>query len=1051
MVQHSMARFSITISVLLLLAFSVAGSQAEELELVLQAGHRLTVRDSVWLDNEHLVSGSTDGSIILWHAPTQRVKRTLWPPSQGPEAPTVNDLVKTPQGVWAIYSNGELVLWDIPAGKILKKLDLPGERGWGEYKSVADKNGRLIVFDRDQVVYDVALDGKISVLNRPYVVKHLSISSDGERIAFVDHDGIHPSLESPENVLPKSFANRWGVDFVLLDSTGDRLYVGTSVNWLEGWDLKTGQAMFRVPINKDAPDEATLKGQGYSAENLGVLLADYDGEHLLVHTSDGQVQLANKSDGKLTALTAFPDYGLTTLDVNPDRTALSGAFNSGASHAVPIVSKEQGKWVSHHLGGQAQSFYQLEKADEKLYMATIDNVLSFDLATGQPYRAFETGYFPAFATARERIFCGGNDGVLTAYDTTTGRKLWSKDLTSEGARIGYGVQALALHPSGTKIAVSVSQSRPFVAVLDTATGETEIELSFKVGTKEVLFSSDGSQLFLSQGRELNLYDMNYRKVLHTWEIPGRKSAYLVDLLNHPLEDSVLALDTDGLLVKLNRHRLDVKPESIKLQGVPGPNSFRAEGDKLLIAAGKSAYLCSTKGELLKTYGRHLTQATDAIIIDEAVLTTGWDSRVQIWSREDGSEQAILLALDEGREWLVLAPDYHFDGSDGAQGLIEWRWNEQLFEVSRFFERFYQPGLLAQVLRPGQKASAPPSKPVLGSQPPKVSLLPPKPLGNGEYEVEIQVDGEHSGDGDIRLYHNGHRVAGSPPYKIKAVEGKNRLRASAFNTDKTVESVPSRLTFESDVPPQKSTLYIFAAAVNDYPNPLDFAVEDAKSFVAAFVPGLYDDVKKVTLLDKHASKEAILKALGDLDCQPQDTLLVFLAGHGTIIDNRFHYLPYGSDGEKSEGALSSRELGNILAELPATRQVLFLDTCHAGASAKDMADLLVDKKEPLLASQRGSQIVRDQKLLARQAGTFLVAGSTPNATAAEVPELGHGIFTYAVLNGLRDKNSTEDQQITVNELLRYLNQKVPELSMKFRGSPHGIWQFSAGQDFPIAKP
>ena len=188
----------------------------------------------------------------------------------------------------------------------------------------------------------------------------------------------------------------------------------------------------------------------------------------------------------------------------------------------------------------------------------------------------------------------------------------------------------------------------------------------------------------------------------------------------------------------------------------------------------------------------------------------------------------------------------------------------------------------------------------------------------------------------------------------------------------------------------------------------------------------------------------------MECEPQDTLLIFLAGHGTIIDNKFHFIPHGADGKTSDTSLSSAELGKILAGLPATRQVLFLDTCHAGASAKDLAELLVEKETPLIASRQGSMLIKDQKVLARQAGTFLVAGSTPNATAAEVPELGHGLFTYAVLNGLQG-DLGKDQEVTVNELLRYLSEEVPELSMKFRGSRHGIWQFSAGQDFPIAKP
>lgn len=1043
------SRFKLSLSMALapLLAgcLFAAPAGADELELVLQAGHRQTVTDAVWLDENHLASSSEDGCIKVWDATANKVQRTLWSPSSS----YISDLTLTKDGLWVTQSDGHLRLWDTESGSIKKTVKLPGVKWDYDLRTYADDSGKLYAHGGYPKTYEVEPGGQVKTTDQPAAVTAMAVTPGGRTIHHLAGQPLRISDDNSSSTIAESFATRWGIDALLLDESSDTLFIGSSVNWVEAWDLKTNTLRFRVPLNDRVPKEESLRGSGYSGKNLGVSLTDYDAKSFACQTLDGEVYLIDKSSGKVSLWGDFDRYGVSRVEFSPSRQAAAGSFLGSGSRVIPILNSNKGKSDIVELGGRTQNLYSVEKEGNSLYLATdAANVLSFDLGTGQPIRQFPTGYFPELVVGNNVLYCGGNDGLLHAYNTKTGKELWQKKVVSGGARYGRGVTGLALSGDGTKLAVGVTSSYDNILLLDARTGQKESSLKGGSPSGQLLFSQDGKQLFFSRGGKLSLYDLNYRKVLHTWQPGGQYASSLVGLVNHPLTDMVVGLNRKGELLEFDRMRLDTKPSKLKLKGIREARSLRTAGSKLLIAHNEGATLFSTQGQSVKDF-KTQTPVSDAAMHGDAVITTGWDSQVRFWDKTTAKTEATLLSLDKGKEWLVLAPDYHFDGSEKAQELIQWRWNGELFEVARFFERFYQPGLLAHVLGQNEPVKSLALREAsLGGKPPRVRMKDPKNLGQGLYLVDIMVEGEHSGWEDVRLYHNGHRVAGKPPYRIQAMEGRNRLRASAFNKDKTVESTPHRLTFSSSTPTPKSTLHVFAAAVNDYPNPLDFAVEDAKSFAGAFEPGLYDQVKKVTLLDKKATKDSIIKALSEIECGPQDTLLVFLAGHGTIINDKFHYLPFGSNGETGENTLSSQELGQILAELPATRQVLFLDTCHAGASAKDMADLLVDKK-PLLASRRGSQLVRDQKLLARQAGTFLVAGSSPSATAAEVPELGHGLFTYAVLDGL--KGEQEDSEVTVNELLRYLNQRVPELSLKFRGNPQGIWQFSAGQDFPIARP
>ena len=65
-------------------------------------------------------------------------------------------------------------------------------------------------------------------------------------------------------------------------------------------------------------------------------------------------------------------------------------------------------------------------------------------------------------------------------------------------------------------------------------------------------------------------------------------------------------------------------------------------------------------------------------------------------------------------------------------------------------------------------------------------------------------------------------------------------------------------------------------------------------------------------------------------------------------------------------------------------------------------------------------------------------------------LGHGLFTYAILLGLQGQadGGAKDKKITVKELSSFLDDKVPELSEKHKGTPQYPNTYGRGMDFPI---
>ena len=89
-------------------------------------------------------------------------------------------------------------------------------------------------------------------------------------------------------------------------------------------------------------------------------------------------------------------------------------------------------------------------------------------------------------------------------------------------------------------------------------------------------------------------------------------------------------------------------------------------------------------------------------------------------------------------------------------------------------------------------------------------------------------------------------------------------------------------------------------------------------------------------------------------------------------------------------------------------------------------------------------------MARSTGTFWITATGSDQFASEFEKLGHGVFTYSLLEGLKGEADTNgDKKLTVRELSTYIENKVPQLSEQFKGTSQYPSAYSFGNDFPIA--
>ena len=147
--------------------------------------------------------------------------------------------------------------------------------------------------------------------------------------------------------------------------------------------------------------------------------------------------------------------------------------------------------------------------------------------------------------------------------------------------------------------------------------------------------------------------------------------------------------------------------------------------------------------------------------------------------------------------------------------------------------------------------------------------------------------------------------------------------------------------------------------------------------------------------------------------------------------------YGDNEMLRSKGISAKELQEFSKELKAQKQLFVFDACQSGGMIE------------LLAS-RGVAEERAIAQLARSTGTFWLTASNSEQFAVEFAQLGHGLFTYTILKGLKGDadGSSKDKKITVKEISAYLNDMVPQLSQKYKGRSQFPNSYGYGQDFPV---
>ena len=1031
-------------------------------EVFPQLGHSNTVNAITFSsDGRLLASVGKDGAAKLWDVSAQREIRTL---KRKDELDSVafspDDKILATGG-----RDGAVVLWEVSTGREVRVLPGPARR----INAVAfSPDGRTIASGSDYhtiKLWDPASGADVHTLTAHHgSVMALAFSPDGRTLASASLDKTIKLWEAGTGRELRTLSGH--SDGVTSLAFCPRSPMLASASW-DGtarlWDFAAGHEL------------RTLAGH---ASNLSTVACSGDGRTVAASGgSDHRINLWEVASGRELPAFAGEAKTVETLAFSPDGHVLASA---GEADSVGLWDLATGR-DSRSLEGHARFVKSVAfSADgQSLVSGSVDGVLRvWRLGEGQEGQrsisAHDGVVTAAVFTRGGQIASRGGDGTIKIWDGTTGNLL----RTFEVGKPAGGSCSLAVSPDGRLIAAGTVHRE--LKIWSLADGTELKTLAGHAGAVEaVAFSADGRMVASGSAD----------KTIKLWDAESGRE--LATLAGHTSWIGCVAFSPDGQTLASSGGDKTIRlwdvaggRERQRLLGHTEPVwavAFAAKNDVLASSDGAAVIKLwnGSGGQERHTLRGHVDSVESIAFSPDGNLlaTASADSTIRLWDVASGTDRLWLIAFNDGSS-LRISPQgyYDFQGTNNqgetteAEAYLNVRVGNAVSGIGAYRERFYRPDLVRLVLNDQKLPVTLPTLAAVKPAPDVALLDVPAEVDAESLDLHIRITDRGGGVGDVRTLVNGTAVsdiqgrglkrveaAGDPSHTIQVhlVPGGNDIQVIAFNADGAVHSNPALASVLARYAPTgKPQLYALVVGIQDFANSsldLRYSVADANAIAQMLqqkAAPLFDKVNIETLTtQKTTTKEALTAAFAHYrTISPSDVFLFYVASHGALesenLASREYFLIPSNFNTVSDEAirrdgLSEGELKRMIASIPATRKLLMLDTCHAGA----MGDAMMVSTRDLAES--GAVTV-----LAGAVGSTILSASTSDQEALE-GENGHGLFTSVLLRGLGGgADLRKNGSVKTLDLAVYLDDEVPRVALKHFKREQYPNTHSAGRSFEI---
>ncbi len=996
-------------------------------------------------DGKTLLAGLGDSSIRFWDL------------SKGMEASSLNGLSQSvhslavdPSGKhFAFADSMSTQLWDFERKKWIRNFAAP--RLWVKGIDFSQDGSRYVV--RRPMHAPELWDSQSGRMIRGigfYTENRVILNADGSSSVsedfgrlIVENSGTGESFRVIEN-----FGSKFTSWIFSLD--GRSLLTGDMAGNVKIWDLRSKREGVLI-CKKDNPiDSLLLSGNGgylavvcessarVSIWNLSnrseaasfrwddwrrALALSHDGKTVAYQKNTGKIAFWDVKTQKEVREWSGPESGISFMIFSPDGKRMAVGSRDAKLTLCSVLDGAVLKTLD--LGRTELYSAVFIENGKRLAVGSADGALIWDYSSGE-VRVLENsqrGYRASkidFSSDGKFLFGLGLEGIAgLTWDVDKGREIQGgENIFWNADGDGYGTSSLSegqliLKTNGTmgefdiwdlKTTTKVSRIGWEVETLDNHSYGPSYWLNSGIVTKDqrVIFTGadDG--------------------VLRAWNIKDRKVIWKKKLGSQRVD--VVSLSPDGKAV------------------------FAEVGDRTFVMDAERGH---AKGNF------RVGLYSQFCMGQKHFYAAGLDGSIHIWDWAKGIELARLISTPDG--WVVATAQGYFDGSDEGIKSLRWTVGLESRPLEDFYKGFYRPGLLAELLA-GVKLPDPKFEESIKKSPlAKISAGPIQEV-NGQGLVEILVETTSRGLklGEVKLRLGEIRVDpklakldadGKLRYRVKLKPGENTLRVNAFSRgDQPVAGPDDYLTLNNqisiDKPKQypsytfdrgdqlmggsddsltpnnqtsikKPILHVVAVGINAYSSPwtnTPYCEEDAQAIGGLLkkeAGDLFDDVNLHLVTGTDATGAEILGSIESIVANPEDMLLVFLAGHGSKgIDknDKWFFVP------RDLNLISMEDLAASMSRVQVDKKIILMDSCYSGGTIENELD------------RRGfDQLIHET---GQDWGICILAGARGDQEAEAESQFGHGTFSRVLLEGLAGAGLYPfENKVSTSGLIHYTGSKL----------------------------